>query len=63
MKTQTITEYQRSQPNYLNEIFPREIHGWNKFSYKDRAEMIKTERDRLLKECWTENKDGSWKNK
>jgi hypothetical protein len=34
MKVQTIADYERSRPNYLEVQYPREVAGWGKFSRK-----------------------------
>ena len=60
MKVQTIADYERSRPNYLEVQYPREVAGWGKFSRKIQELEKQRQRAYLIQEGYTENEDGSF---
>lgn len=56
----SVLDSQRNQPNYLRDVFPRQIHAWHTFTEKDQELFHGDEIIRLKQDKYTENKDKSY---
>lgn len=58
--SQTIADYQYSQPDYLNAQFLCEVAGWHNFSKDDQAQMKARQQRHLWELGYVEQPDGSF---